>query len=66
MDISTLVLHYHFEIFSRARSKFLIGNFTAVLSGSFFLIANPNFQNNLVHTDISKEIDDIDAKMKVL
>ena len=33
-------------------------------SGDFFLIENSNF-NNLVHTDISQEIGEIDAKIRV-
>ena len=32
----------------------------------FFSFENPNFQNNLVHTDICEEIDEIDAKTKPL
>ena len=36
MDVSTLVLYFQFEIFCRSWFKFLIGNFTVVMTKIFF------------------------------
>ena len=36
MDVSTLVLYFQFEIFCRSWFKFLIGNFTVVMTKNFF------------------------------
>ena len=66
MDLSTFPLYYQFEVFCKWSFKFLIGNFAVELLRNFFLIENPNFQNNLVHTCICQKTDKIDAKMKAL
>ena len=36
MDVSTFVLYFQFEIFCRSWFKFLIGNFTVVMTRNFF------------------------------